>query len=96
MLLMGILVIAMFAGVSMAHDRDQDRLSLRDGSCGDCFDFFKVDGYCDWCGYDLVDDEDGDCDPPQDGSGEQNGYGEPKGDGDQEGDGEQNRNGQNR
>ena len=85
----------MFVGVSMADDQDREQKRLKDGSCGGCLDIYVVDGYCDICGYDLVDDEDGDCVPPQDGTGEKNGEGPkgpngPNGDGDQDGDGKQN------
>lgn len=88
MLLMGILVLAMFVGVSMAQDRDR----LRDGSCGNCLDFIVVDGYCDICGYDLLYDEDGNGPKDDDGDGIPNGqdddYEKPAdGQGDQEGQG---------
>jgi len=96
---MGILVLAMFVGVSMAMRNgdengkgDCDR--LRDGSCDVCGDCDRDgDGYCDWCGYDLLYDEDGDCEPPQDGSGDKNqngGHANDEHNGAEDGDGEQN------
>jgi hypothetical protein len=100
MLLTGILVVAMFVGVSVADDQDRMQKRLQDGSCGDCMDIYVVDGYCDICGCDLFDCGDGDCepDPPQDGSGEQYGKGEPNPNenGDEDGDGNGYQNGHDR
>ena len=101
---MGILVLAMFVGVSMAMrngdengNGDCDR--LRDGSCDVCGDCDRNgDGWCDLCGYDLVEDVPGDGIPNGDNEGDGNQKAEegpngPKGDGDQDGEPDRDQNG---